>query len=72
MTEILKDEEIVILLQLVHKTIFPYYQFYADLDSLLNFKGFIGFCKDFGIFPDYMTKAKLYKFFSTLAGFYME
>ena len=30
------------------------------------------FSGDFGVFPDYLTKAKLHKFFHTLSGFYLE
>ena len=36
----------------------------------MQFKHFLNFSKDFGIFPDYLSKAKLYKFFNTLAEFY--
>jgi hypothetical protein len=69
--EVLKDEYMVEILGCVHKTLIPYYQYYANQKtSLLNFEGFSKFCLDFGIFPDILTKAKIKRFFTTLSGFY--
>ena len=70
--QILKDNDVLELLGIVHKTLFPYYEYYSDDNNLMQFKHFSNFCKDFGIFPDYLPKSKLYKFFHTLAGFYRE
>jgi hypothetical protein len=68
--EILRDESVVEILSTVHKTLIPYYQYYANPKGLMNFDGFSKFCHDFGIFPDILNKAKIMKFFSTLSGFY--
>lgn len=68
--EILKDETMVDLLSIIHKSLIPYFSFYANTQNLMNFEGYSKFCHDFGIFPDILTKAKLMKFFSTLANFY--
>lgn len=69
--DILKDEYMVEILSCVHKTLIPYYNFYANQKtSLLSFGGFSKFCLDFGIFPDILTKSKMKKFFHTLSGFY--
>jgi hypothetical protein len=69
---ILKDDDVLELLGIVHKTLFPYYEYYSDDNGLMQFQHFSNFCKDFGIFPDYLPKSKLYKYFHTLAGFYKE
>lgn len=37
----------------------------------MTFDGFSKFCHDFSIFPDILSKAKIMKFFSTLASFYL-
>ena len=38
----------------------------------MNFEGFQKFCVDFGIFPDILSKPKIFRFFKTLANFYQE
>ena len=69
--DILKDEFMVELLSVVHKSLLPYFSFYAHANKgLMNFEGFTKFCHDFGIFPDILTKAKIMRFFSTLSSFY--
>lgn len=70
--EILKDNDILELLGIVHKTLYPYYEYYSDDNNLMQFEHFSNFSKDFGIFPDYLPKSKLYKLFNTLAGFYKD
>ena len=70
--KILKQDDVLELLGIVHKTLYPYYMHYADDQGFMQFKHFSNFSKDFGIFPDYLPKSKLYKFFHTLAGFYRE
>lgn len=65
--EILKDEYMIEILSCVHKTILPYYQFYANQKGYMNFDGFSKFCLDFGIFPDILNKSKIMRFFSTLS-----
>lgn len=69
--EILKDQNIVEILGGVHRSMMPYYQYYADQKStLLNFEGFSRFCSDFEIFPDILSKPKIMRFFKTLSGFF--
>jgi len=68
--EILKDELIVEILSCVHKTLLPYFQFYANNKGHLNFDAFSKFCLDFGIFPDVLNKPRMMKIFSTLSNFY--
>ena len=70
--EILQDEGIVNVLNIVHKTMVPFYQFYSNGRQQMNFEGFQKFCIDFGIFPDILSKPKIYRFFKTLANFYQE
>ena len=70
--EILQDEEVVEILSQVHKSLFPYYEFYADKKGLINFDGFFKFCLDFNLFPDILSKSKTQKIFSSLAGFFQK
>ena len=44
-----------------------YYSFYSNKLGLMNFNGYIKFCKDFQIFPDLITKAKLLRIFYSLS-----
>jgi hypothetical protein len=69
--EILKDEEVVDLLSTVHKSLLPFYSFYANNKGFMNFEGFTKFCHDFNLFPDVLTKAKMMKFFVTLSNFFI-
>lgn len=68
--EVLKDDEMVKLLSIVHRTLIPYYLAYANPSRYINFKNFCQFATDFGIFPDYISKSKLHKFFLTLSTFF--
>jgi p25-alpha len=70
--EMLKDEDMIEALGIVHKVFTPYYTFYADTHGFMNFTAFIRFCKDFQIFPDILSKAKLLRFFYALAGIYAQ
>ena len=70
--EILQDESIVDVLSIVHKTMLPFYGFYSNSRMQMNFEGFQKFCVDFGIFPDILSKPKIFRFFKTLANFYQE
>jgi hypothetical protein len=68
--DLLKDDTMVEILGCVHKTMLPYYAFYASSKGLMNFDGFIKFCTDFAIFPDILSKSRIMRFFSTLSSFY--
>ena len=70
--EILQDESIVDVLSIVHKSMLPFYQYYSNGKMQMNFEGFQKFCIDFGIFPDILSKPKIFRFFKTLANFYQE
>ena len=50
----------------------PYYRFYANSKGLIDLDAFVRFCSDFGIFPDILSKPKVYRFFKTLSTFYQE
>ena len=68
--EILKDKEMVDLLGVVHKTILPFYECYADRDHLVNKDAVSRFLQDFGVFPDYVTWWKLDRYFLALSTFF--
>lgn len=70
--EMLKDEDMIEALGIVHKMFTPYFVFYADTHGFMNFTSFIRFCKDFQIFPDVISKSKLLRFFYTLSGIFAQ
>ena len=57
---------------MVHSTLLPFYAYYANEKSQMDFAGFSKFCIDFGIFPDILSKPKIFRFFKNLANFYLE
>jgi hypothetical protein len=68
--EILKDEEMANLLELIHKTLYPYYNFYSNDNDLMTLDHFAAFCQDFKIFPDILPDELVVNFFKTLSNFY--
>ena len=70
--EVLKDPEVIDVLNHVHKSIIYYYNFYSDTYGFLNFDNFIRFCRDFSIFPDIVSKPKLLRFFQALAAIHAQ
>lgn len=62
-----KNDEVIEALTLVQRSVFYYYKAYANNSLQMSFAGFIKFCKDFEVFPDIASKAKLLKIFKTLA-----
>jgi len=69
--QILKDKTMVQLLGLVHKSLQPYYNYYASQNGLMSTEGFLKFCSDFSIFPDVTSKAKLMRMFEILSNIYI-
>lgn len=67
LVELLRDQEMVQFLSLVHKSMLVYFVHYADSKGLMNFERFTKFCKDFSIFPDILPKSRIMTFFYTLA-----
>jgi hypothetical protein len=68
--EVLKNEEMVNLLELIHCTLYPYFNFYSDESGVMREDQFIHFCKDFMIFPDILPEEIVMNFFCTLSQFY--
>jgi len=66
----LSDDDMIELLSLVHKTMLPYFYFYADSLGLMNFESYLNFCRDFEIFPTVLPKSKLFQIFYTLANIF--
>lgn len=60
------------LLSVVHKTMLPYYRYYANQAGQMDLAGFMRFSSDFGIFPDILSKPKVSRFFKTLSTFYQD
>lgn len=44
-----------------------YFEHYADSKGLMNFEKYTKFCKDFGLFPDILSKGKMLNLFHTLS-----
>jgi hypothetical protein len=70
--DMLKDDEVIEALSLVHRSIIYYYRYYANSRGNMSFDNFIRFCRDFGIFPDLIPKAKLLRFFYTLSSIHAQ
>lgn len=68
--ELLKDEEMVNLLEIIHRTLYPYYAYYAGEGGLMSLDHFVEFCEDFKIFPDILPDDTVVNFFKTLSNFY--
>ena len=64
---ILENEVMVELLTRVHKIIQIYYYPYANKEGQMSHEHFIKFTKDFGIFPDLVSKTQLHRTFYALA-----
>lgn len=66
--KLLQEDGMVEMLGLVHRTLYPFFIKYTIHGSpLMNFEGFVRFCKDFGIFPDVLPKSRILQFFHTLS-----
>jgi hypothetical protein len=65
--EVLQNEEVLDFLQEIHKIMLPIYQLYANEANLLTPGQFFALFRDFGLFPDILSKTKLESIFETLA-----
>ena len=65
--DLLKDESIVDIIARLKKSLHKYYLLYTSEDMTMNFEQFSRFCRDFGIFPSILSKAKLMNLFYNLA-----
>lgn len=67
---ILRDKTLVAILGTLHKAILPIYQLYCDDGRLITAKKYVQFMKDFGIFPQVVSQARLLALFHGLSGLY--
>ena len=65
--EILNDETLMEIMSVIHKNIGVYFDYYSDSKRRMNLVSFIKFLTDFELFPMYISKARINKFFYTLA-----
>lgn len=70
--ESLRNPEVIEILSIIHRSIIFYYRVYSNPAGLLDFQGFLKFCKDFSIFPDLIAKSKLLRFFCTLSNIHSQ
>jgi hypothetical protein len=63
---LLKDKTMIEILSVVHKSILPLYLLYCEDTKLINIKKFLQFMKDFGVFPQLISQAKLLQLFHEL------
>ncbi len=71
--ELIKEKGMSRFLGVAHKALHPFYKDYSDPKdsrSRMTLEGFMKFCTDFGIFPDLVTKPRLYSIFYTIASIY--
>ena len=65
--ELINEKEMAEFLDIVHKSLYPYYKSYCKSNGLLTLSGFTGFCTDFEIFPDIISKPRLNHIFNTIS-----
>ena len=66
--ELQNNEEIISLLQVIHKAFYPLFSFYTkENEGLMSLQTFMKFTKDFEIFPYLIGKAKLNSLFNAIA-----
>lgn len=70
LAQMLKNEQLITFLEVVHSSIYPLFACYSPDGELLHFDAFHDFYKDFGIFPDLVTKLKLEGIFEALSFVY--
>jgi len=68
--ELLKNKEMAEFMEVVHKSLYPYYKTYCGPKGFMTLDSFIRFCSDFEIFPDITTKPRLSRIFQTVANIY--
>eukprot|EP00826_Nyctotherus_ovalis_P011058 TRINITY_DN12888_c0_g2_i8.p1 TRINITY_DN12888_c0_g2~~TRINITY_DN12888_c0_g2_i8.p1 ORF type:complete len:332 (+),score=76.37 TRINITY_DN12888_c0_g2_i8:125-1120(+) len=68
--ELLRNKEMAEFMEVVHKSLYPYYKTYCGSKGLMTLDSFIRFCSDFEIFPDITTKPRLSRMFQTVANIY--
>lgn len=68
MVSILKEKSMVDLLGAVHKAILPIYISYSDSRKMINAPNFKKFFKDFGLFPEVISNAKMSLLFHEFEG----
>ena len=61
--ELTKEKEMEEFLEVIHKSLYPYYKAYTIAHDMMGLEEFIRFCSDFGIFPDIMAKPRLDRIF---------
>ena len=70
--ELQSGQEMIDLLQVVHKAFYPLFTYYSkDNDGLMSIKDFMQFTKDFEIFPYLLSKTKLNSFFNGISQYSM-
>jgi hypothetical protein len=67
---VLRDKTLVAILGTLHKAVLPIYQLYCDDGRLLTAKKYVQFMKDFGVFPQVVSQARLLAIFHGLSALY--
>ena len=70
--ELQNNQEIIEILQIVHKAFYPLFIYYTkENEGLMSIENFMKFTKDFEIFPFLIGKAKLNSFFNGISQYSM-
>ena len=70
--ELQNNQEMIEILQIVHKAFYPLFIFYTkENEGLMSIENFMKFTKDFEIFPFLIGKAKLNSFFNGISQYSM-
>ncbi len=68
----LENSEVIALLEIIHRFMSPLFSAYIYGDNLMGYEGFFEFYKDFGIFPEVISKIKLEGIFDALSYIYRQ
>jgi len=67
--EILKDEEMIDLLELLHQTLVPFFHRFSEKGKM-TIDGFNAFCEEFKIYPEILPERTVQGLFHALSDFY--
>lgn len=65
--QLLKESGMTKFLNVVHRSLLPYFKMNANSKGLMTLEGFVKFCTDFELFPDVITKPRLNRIYYTIA-----
>jgi hypothetical protein len=69
--ELLKDDQMIDLLEVVHDSLFIVFKSYADKNLIMSKTAFKKYAEEFGLCPDVLPEDKVMYLFNTLSKFFV-